>query len=183
LESLAQDPALVQALRSDRLACPGKSAQAAALGVAQKYSRDTDLAVEGSDSPIAISERYFRKIVEELADNAFKFSRPGTPVQVATTVTSAEFTLAIRDEGLGLTPEQIAQVGAYRQFDRQRHEQQGLGFGMAFVHRLVELHGGRFWIESPNPQSTLEAPGSTFRIALPLAAGIVLQAHGFTAPA
>ena len=84
-------------------------------------------------------------------DNAFKFSPTGTPVQISSQRQDRQYMLSIRDYGRGMTKEQIAQIGAYMQFERMMHEQQGLGLGLAIAKRLVELHGATFEISSkPN---------------------------------
>ncbi len=75
-------------------------------------------------------------MVEELVDNACKFSRQGTPVEVEL---SAEGLLSITDQGRGMTAAEIEQIGAFRQFDRKKHEQQGLGLGLVLVQKLAAL--------------------------------------------
>ncbi len=77
-----------------------------------------------------MSEEYFSKIVNELVQNAFKFSEPESPVQVrlAETFNGVEF--SVTDQGRGFSTEQIRRIGAYMQFDRKMQEQQGLGLGL-----------------------------------------------------
>jgi two-component system, sensor histidine kinase and response regulator len=58
------------------------------------------------------------------------------------------FTLSIANQGRGMTAEQIANLGAYVQFERRVHEQQGSGLGLVIAMRLAELHGGKLTIES-----------------------------------
>ena len=72
------------------------------------------------------------------------------------------FTLTVLDHGRGMTTEQIANIDAYVQFDRKRHEQQGSGLGLALTKRLAELHGGELTIESILGKQT------TVRVTLPM---------------
>jgi two-component system sensor histidine kinase/response regulator len=87
-------------------------------------------------------------VVDELTQNAFKFSKAGSPVRVTLTEAFNAVTLSVSDQGRGFTPEQVTRIGAYMQFDRKLHEQQGLGLGLTIVKRLVELHGGTLSIVS-----------------------------------
>ncbi|PYM16846.1 MAG: hybrid sensor histidine kinase/response regulator, partial [Verrucomicrobia bacterium] len=95
--------------------------------------------------------------LEELLDNAFKFSRPGTPVRIAGGVSNGRFTLSVGDRGRGMTAQQIADIGAHMQFERRFYEQQGVGLGLIIAKRLAELHGGDLLIEStPGEQTTVQ---------------------------
>jgi signal transduction histidine kinase len=95
-----------------------------------------------------MAEEYLSKIVDELVQNAFKFSKPGTPVRVALHSAEQGPVLSVADQGRGLAQEQIAKIGAYMQFDRKMHEQQGLGLGLVICRRLAEVHGGTLTIAS-----------------------------------
>ncbi|HEY9657248.1 MAG TPA: ATP-binding protein, partial [Allocoleopsis sp.] len=93
--------------------------------------------------------------------NAFKFSLPGTPVQIVSSMSKTEFHLFVIDQGQGLTQEQIASIGGYMQFQRQFYEQQGSGLGLSIAKRIIELQGGELAIESfPGKQTIV-------RISLP----------------
>jgi signal transduction histidine kinase len=61
----------------------------------------------------------------------------------------------VSDVGRGFSTEHITKVGAYMQFDRKLHEQQGLGLGLTIVRRLTELHGGTLTIQSEKGVGTI----------------------------
>jgi signal transduction histidine kinase len=86
--------------------------------------------------------------VDELTQNAFKFSDSGSPIRLTLTEAFNGVTLSVSDQGRGFSTEQITRVGAYMQFDRKMQEQQGLGLGLAITKRLVALHGGTLSIVS-----------------------------------
>lgn len=107
------------------------------------------------------SEARLKKIAEELVENAFKFSAEGTPVRVASRNENNYFTLTIGDRGRGIGPDRIDKVGAYMQFERKIHEQQGSGFGLIIAKQMAELHGGKLLLESIPDRET------TVRVILP----------------
>ena len=121
---------------------------------AAKVRREDDLILELSPACIRISPDNFEKILFELLDNAFKFSEPGTPVGIKTTVNGHLCILSISDQGHGMTNEQIARIGAYMQFERKRHEQQGTGLGLIICYLLAQLEGGVLSIDSKIGQGT-----------------------------
>jgi two-component system sensor histidine kinase/response regulator len=128
---------------------------------AHEYDRPRDLQLSLAAEEAAISTQSMRRIFEELIDNAFKFSKPGTPIDVAAQQTYDLFMLTVRDRGVGMDIKHIAEIGAYKQFDRKRYEQQGSGLGLAIAKQTIELYGGRFSIESEVGKGTtvtLELP-------------------------
>ncbi len=158
IELVAADPQKVAALRSGATVQIKNVIQEICLRLAHMSQRTPDLFVQLQEATLPVQGEYFKKLVEELLDNALKFSSPGTPVRVTTAVGPEGVTLATTNLGRGLTPEQIARVGAHMQFDRKHYEQQGSGLGLIIAKRLIELHGGRFTIESvPGEHTTVTA--------------------------
>jgi two-component system sensor histidine kinase/response regulator len=127
--------------------------------VAARFKRENDLVLEISPGVLLIPDDHFKKIVEELIDNAFKFSDNGKQVRVSNSMTNNNFLLSIADQGRGMTGEQISTIGPHMQFERKTFEQQGSGLGLIIAKRLTELLGGQFTIDS-NP-----GLGTTVRIS------------------
>ena len=106
------------------------------------------------------------RLVEELVDNACKFSRQGTPVKVEL---GADGRLTITDQGRGLTSGEIDRIGAFQQFDRKKNEQQGLGLGLVLVQKLTALCKAEFSMSSE------PGKGTQAQVAFPLAEGARLS--------
>jgi signal transduction histidine kinase len=121
------------------------------------------LKVESVDISVPMSEEYFSKVINELVQNAFKFSEAETPVQVRLAEAFNGIELSVTDQGKGFSTEQIRRIGAYVQFDRKLAEQQGLGLGLVIAKRLAELHGGSLSIDGR------KGSGTTVTIKLPKA--------------
>jgi two-component system, sensor histidine kinase and response regulator len=158
LELIASNPKRMQALRQGQGRCFSRSTITEIVHQkAQEFKRVTDLRVEVHNAPLSIGEDKLKKAVEEVIDNAFKFSEVGTPVDVRGDFNGKTFTLAVTNYGRGMTASQIADLGAYLQFNRAVYAQQGTGLGLILAKRLVELHGGLFTISSvPEQQTTVE---------------------------
>jgi signal transduction histidine kinase len=156
LELLGADPQKLSALRSKRTESPARLIEQQARSQAELAGRIEDLVLALEEKPAPMSEEYLAKIVVELVQNAFKFSSKGRPVRIALTTAPGAITLSVNDKGRGFSTEHITRVGAYMQFDRKLHEQQGLGLGLEISKRLTELHGGTLTIQSePNESTTV----------------------------
>jgi signal transduction histidine kinase len=157
LELLLADPRRVESMRQSYTQDPAVIIHDQAISGAQTIGRDTDLTVDGVETAsVRIADEYLKKIVEELVDNALKFSEAGKSVRVSAQVNGENYVLAVTDHGRGMTPQQVTDVGAYMQFERRIYEQQGSGLGLIISKRLAELHGGWMAIESvPNEQTTI----------------------------
>jgi CheY-like chemotaxis protein/two-component sensor histidine kinase len=113
------------------------------------------------------------QVVNNLVDNALKYTPAGGTVTVTTEHAGASAVLRVRDTGRGIGPEILARV-----FDLFVQEPQaldrtrgGLGLGLTLVRRLVELHGGSVAATSEGPDR-----GSEFTVRLPALAHPVLTA-------
>jgi signal transduction histidine kinase len=164
LELLAGDPQKIAFMQSKATVHPQRVVEHRAEVQARQTGRPNDLSLLLSDQPIAMSEEYLARVVDELVQNAFKFSSPGTTVRVEMSSIPGMIVLAITDHGRGFSTEHITKVGAYMQFDRKMHEQQGLGLGLAIAKRLVELHGGTLILQH-NPSAA-----TTVTVKVPAAA-------------
>jgi len=158
LELIATDPKRVEALRRSEGESYTKTIiTEVALQKAQQANRVADLNLELQEATVRITEQKLKKIAEEIIDNAFKFSKSGTPVYVRSRLKDSNFNLSIIDSGRGMTYAQITNLGAYVQFERKLYEQQGSGLGLIIAKRLAELQGGKLTIESiPEQETTVQ---------------------------
>ncbi|HEX2196959.1 MAG TPA: ATP-binding protein, partial [Actinomycetota bacterium] len=117
-------------------------------------------------------ERLIRRSIEEVLDNAVKFSPHGGTIRLeARTATGAtngrrrQVQVCVTDEGIGITPEDLPKVFSdFHQLDgSETRAYGGLGLGLAFVQRIVEAHAGTITVESEPDQ------GTTFTISIPAA--------------
>ena len=104
------------------------------------------------------------QILDQLVDNAVKFSPGGGTVRVAVRRGLGTVEVSVEDEGIGISPAQ--QTHVFTKFFRADPDgPEGSGLGLFIVHGLVERMGGRIWVESA------EGEGSSFTFELPLARG------------
>lgn len=110
---------------------------------------------------VPLPEYFIQKIIQEITDNALRFSSRETEVLITGVPKNKQYLLTITDKGRGLTEEQMSQIGAYMQFDREIQEQQGSGLGLIIAKKMVEVAGGEFMIDSQLGK------GTTIKIYLP----------------
>jgi signal transduction histidine kinase len=153
IQSLSRDAIRLAKIRTHTTHNPRALAEHQAIFSAQKHNRAADLVLEyGDQATVAIGENDLTKIVDEILDNAFKFSQPGMTVKLITSAVPTNkglmYEIQVIDYGRGMKPEQIKEVGAYMQFDRLIQEQQGAGMGLAVAKGLAEMYLGSVRLES-----------------------------------
>src|SRR5262245_32618818 len=99
---------------------------------------------------IVDDERKVKQIVLNLLSNAVKFTPEGGRVTVTATVAEDVITIAVRDTGIGIAPEdQTTIFEEFRQVGRDdARKQEGTGLGLTLAKKFVELHGGRIGVRS-----------------------------------
>ncbi len=117
----------------------------------RQNERQQDVSFQANACSISVKPGDLSRIVDELVDNACKFSRRGSPVTVTL---DADGRLIVTDKGRGLTAEDIKRIETFQQFDRKKHEQQGLGLGLVLVQKLTALSGAKFFVKSQSGEGT-----------------------------
>lgn len=114
--------------------------------------------------PIEGDPAALRTAVENLVDNAMKFTPPGGRVDLEAGPAEDAVVVRVRDTGIGLTHEQAQHLlEPYEQHDAVAHSRAGLGVGLLVCRAIVEQHGGTLEGTSPGPNQ-----GATFTITLPV---------------
>ena len=107
-------------------------------------------------------ERRISQVILNLLSNAVKFSPAGGAVDVHASQLNGEVHVSVTDMGPGIAPEDHERVfEEFQQTEAGIKQREGTGLGLALSKRLVELHGGRIWVESE------PGKGSTFVFTLP----------------
>ena len=124
------------------------------------------LDVNVSDSlPIVRGDRTrLVEVIQNLLENVIKFRGQQTHprVDINCRIDGDEVVCYVRDNGVGIDPRYHEKV--FGLFERLDQEVEGTGIGLALVRRIIEVHGGKIWVESEG-----EGKGSTFCFMLPLA--------------
>ena len=142
-------------LSTERVALAGLVAEAA------EELRLEDATLEVAELPeIKGDPRQLRRVLQNLLGNAVKY-RGVAPlrIEVSALRDSSEWVVTVRDNGLGVDPDQATRI--FGMFSRANQNVDGVGIGLAVCRRIVEAHGGRIWVESAGA-------GSAFRFTLPV---------------
>lgn len=107
-------------------------------------------------------ERRIAQVLLNLLGNAIKFTDAGE-VSVGATAGNGSYTIAVRDTGPGIS--QVDQAKLFQEFQQVDNsitrKKGGAGLGLAISKRIIEMHGGRIWLESTPGQ------GSIFSFSVP----------------
>lgn len=114
---------------------------------------------------VNIDIKRIRQVLDNLIDNAIKYSPQGTEVRISAKRNGRELLVGISDQGWGIPAEELTNIfdRMYRIEQRLSSGADGMGLGLYICQRLVEGHGGRIWAESTVGR------GTTIRFTLPVA--------------
>ena len=113
---------------------------------------------------VNIDVKRIRQVLDNLIDNAIKYSPQGTEVLISAKRNGRELLVGVSDQGPGIPAEELSNIfdRMYRIEQRPSSGVDGLGLGLYICQRLVEAHGGQVWAEST------VGKGSTIQFTLPI---------------
>jgi DNA-binding response OmpR family regulator/two-component sensor histidine kinase len=110
--------------------------------------RDKDFEVTLEPAKIKIPRRCLISVLNEILENATKFSDPGKSIIVNGLERENVYLLEIEDKGNGMSESDIDKIGAFKQFNREILQQEGNGLGLIFVKRVMKIVNGDIKISS-----------------------------------
>jgi signal transduction histidine kinase len=122
---------------------------------------ELSLTTEPQQITISADGRRVRQIVFNLVSNAVKFTPAQGRVDVSARLDDGRVEIAVADTGPGIAPEELETIFEEFKQARDGKRAEGTGLGLPLSRKLVELHGGRLWVESATGH------GSTFHFTLP----------------
>ncbi len=132
----------------------------------QEKGGDMEVHLNAESDSIEGDEVHISNLVNNLLDNAVKYSRDNVPPHIALTTSSSpkKFIMVIEDNGIGMTKETVKRIFEkfYRAHTGNIHNVKGFGLGLSYVKQVIEAHDGNI-----RPESVL-GTGSVFTIELPL---------------
>jgi two-component system sensor histidine kinase KdpD len=120
--------------------------------------------IEGTVPTVFADPELIAELIKQLLDNALKYSPSGKPISISAEAENGLVSIAVRDEGQGLT--ELEQGRIFDKFYRARRDHagvQGTGMGLSIAREIAEAHGGAVLVESQLGQ------GSRFTVTLPAA--------------
>ena len=111
------------------------------------------------------------QIISNLLSNAIKYSPEGGEISVTSRARDGHIDVGVRDHGIGIAPEFVKRIfNRYERYEKTSGQIIGTGLGLAISRQIVELHGGKIWVDSE------QGRGSDFHFTLPLGAAKPLRA-------
>ncbi|MBD2439473.1 hybrid sensor histidine kinase/response regulator [Nostoc sp. FACHB-110] len=155
LELISRDAQKIRQIQEEFENCLSKTViHDVCINKARAVNREKDLKLDLTESLVRMPQEKLSILIEELIDNALKFSLPNSEIKVISKVNGYKYQLDVIDFGKGMTSAEIDKIGAFVQFNRKLYEQQGSGLGLAIVQHLVNLYQGEFQVSSTPGQGT-----------------------------
>ena len=123
-----------------------------------------DLRFNAKNDLVSADETHFTNLINNLVDNAVKYSKEQLHIVITTHCTTRYFVLQVQDNGIGMNKETVKRIFEkfYRAHTGNLHDVKGFGLGMSYVKSVVDAHNGKIKVES------IQGKGSTFIVEIPL---------------
>ncbi len=135
------------------------------MAQAARNRQTLELDLPPSLPTVCADEDRIREVMLNLLGNAFKFTPKAGKITLKACRVNGSLVVAVKDTGRGIVKEEHQRLfEPYYCPGSERERLNGLGLGLALSKMLMELHGGRIWVESQRGK------GSTFSFSLPVEA-------------
>jgi two-component system phosphate regulon sensor histidine kinase PhoR len=148
LSPTSLDKELIEIVRTYKL-------KASEIGIKLKLENEEPLPIVSADAS------KLRRVFANLLDNALKYSREKGTITVTTGQTSTQVIVKVKDEGIGISFDELPYIFDAFHRGTDTEEKTGFGLGLAGVKSIIEAHGGYVRVDSK------EGKGSVFTVVLP----------------
>jgi len=130
-----------------------------------KHHIELSLGIAEEVGYIRADERKVRQVVFNLISNALKFTPDGGKIGINARIVGFDVEVSVWDTGIGIAPEDQGKL--FKEFIQLENpltkQYKGSGLGLSLARKLMELHGGKIWVESEG-----KGKGSSFKFILPI---------------
>ncbi len=155
LESLSVQNGDIQELHQMTTSDVKKITENVCNEIAANNKRSEDLKLSLEDATLKIPEQFYRDLLKEMLENAILYSPKNSTIKVVSGIEKKKMHISIIDEGIGMSDEQVADIGTYMQFNKELHNQNGIGLGITIAKRIIRLFDGSFSINSKQGLGTI----------------------------
>ncbi len=133
----------------------------------ERYGGHLEADLDAEDAIVNVDEMHFTNVIYNLLDNAVKYRREDVPLELKVSTSDIgeeSLRIIVEDNGIGIKREHLKKIfdKFYRVPTGNQHDVKGFGLGLAYVYKMVTLHGGTIKVDSELNQ------GTKFIIILPL---------------
>lgn len=157
---LSRNSALLRQLKSQYILNIKKNIHEQAFRMAIMYNRQFDIVLNLNEAAVCISEMHFKKMFNELLQNAFEYSITGTEVIISAEAKEKSYVIEITNQGIGMTQEQVNELLNSKECKRNNPGGKRCGLGMVLINKIIDLYKGELNITSK--------PGKFTRVSVSL---------------
>ncbi len=113
--------------------------------------------VSGKLPVVSVDQEKIRAVIQNLLDNAIKYSKPGGNVEIAVNQKGDCMQVAVKDDGIGIPENQQKLIfnRFFRAKNARKSNGEGNGLGLNIAKSIIERHGGKIWFESEENKGSI----------------------------